>query len=189
MNQEMQALLHEQIENLQGLHALNKMMDEELTLLIEETQRKILEVTDKGAESWYKERDTSKAEQHQHATSFETRRIKHNLIRTVHTKVHGHINLEGIHPEHSLDRIETKLRKHLREEKTKMHAKVGENHKKLGEHHKWLSKEDSAIYTPILKKTQELYQHIKKQSLPSEQIEQALTLLPRELYTPYLRFA
>lgn len=189
MNQEMHEMLHEQISNLQGLHALNKMMDEELDLLIEEAQHKLSEVTEKGAEGWYKERDASKAEHHKHETGFEARKIKHNLIRTVHTKVHGHLNLEGIHPEHSLERIEAKLRKHLREEKNQLHAKIKENHKKLGEHHKWLSKEESEIYTPILKKTQELHQHIQKQTLPAEQIDQELMALPRQLYAPYLRFA
>ncbi len=189
MDQEMQALLHKQIENLQGLHALNKMMDEELDLLIEEAQRKIAEATDKGAESWYKERDASKAEHHKYAAGSAARMIKHDLIRTVHTKVHGHINTDGIHPEHSLERIEVKLRKHLREEKEQLHAKIKENHKKLGEHHKWLSKEEAEIYTPILRKTQELHNHIRNKSLSAEQIEQELAALPSQLYAPTLQFA
>jgi len=132
MNQEMQALLHGQIENLQGLHALNKMMDEELDLLLEEAQRKLVEIGEKNAEGWYKEKDPIKAELHQHAARFEVRKVKHDLIRTVHTKVHGHMSMESLHPEHSLDRIEKKLRKHLREEKAQLYAKVGEHHKKLG---------------------------------------------------------
>jgi len=182
-------LVHEQIDRLQGLHALNKMMDEELDLLISEAQRKIVESGDSHAEHWLKEKDGAKAEHHKHQATFEARQVKHNLIRTVHTKVHGKLNTEGINPEHSLSRIEGKLRKRLREGRTQLHIQLKENHKKLGELHQQLPQEEAMRFGLLLKKTQELHKHIQRHSLPYEQLNQELAQLPSQLYRDYWQLA
>jgi len=181
VSSQIELLLHEQVQNLTVLHALNQVIDEELDLLIQEAGRHLNQIVEHGADQWYQEKDPVKAEHHLHHTRHQVKSLKHDLLKTVHTHLLGRVEVNAIHPEHKLERLHAKLRKHLGEEKRQLHKKIADTHKQIQTHHKQLPSNETEQYAQFIFQIKQLQEHIKNKTLPHAQIEQQLHSMPTKL--------